>query len=208
MWDYIERMNWAEMCKQNHGYYAVKRVLMESYSKSIIDELDTFVRERVAELIRTVDQFDASHERRSGDYGGDDSHGDMMYHVIGLGMAKFDEIMADPSKLNGMDFTESFSYCFPHEGDYEKLKLEYHQEYALKCIDELVRIIRENEPSSDDLLVIKALIDKFMLVLAGDVEAVVKGYSFKKDYNKLDFESNDCCAMFSNGLYDLWKYMG
>lgn len=208
MWDYIERINWAEACKQDRGYYVVKRHLMESYSVEINSELEDFVRARVSELIKRVDQYDAENEARSGDYGGDDSHGDMMYHVIGLGKAKFDEIMADPSKLNGMDFTESFSYCFPFRSDYEKLTLKYHQDYALKCIDNLVRVMHENEPDSDDLLVIKDLLNVFMLVLAGDVKTVVAGYSFKKDYDKYEFESNDCSAMFANAIYDLWKYMG
>lgn len=209
MWNYIKRMNWATACKKRQGYYDVKNYLLHSYSKDIIDELEAFARERVSELIARVDKYDDENNARSGDYGGDDSHGDMMYHVIGLGEDKFNEIMADPSKLNGMDFTESFNYCFPYRDDYKAMKLEYHQDRARECLGELVRIVKENEPSADDLRIIGELIARFMSILAGDIKPAFEGYSYDKDYDRYyKFDSNDCSAMFSNYLNDCKRFMG
>jgi len=208
MWNYIKRMNWAEACKNHQGYYDVKRVLLFSHSKSVNDEIKAFARARVSELIARVDKYDDENDTRSGDYSGDDSHGDMMYHVIGLGEAKFNEIMADPSKLNGMDFTESFSYCFPYRDDYKAMKLEHHQTRARECVVELGRIMHENEPDLDDLMIINELLSRFVWILSGELDEAFKGYSYDKDYNRYyEFESNDQMAMFSNYLNDCKRFM-
>jgi len=48
--------------------------------------------------------------------GGDDSFSDLLNHIIGLGQAEYDAVMADPSlavkRYNEEAYTESFSYCF------------------------------------------------------------------------------------------------
>ena len=47
---------------------------------------------------------------------GDDGYSDLLAHIIGLGQAEYEAVMADPSlgreRAKRYDFEESFSYCF------------------------------------------------------------------------------------------------
>lgn len=65
------------------------------------------------DLYKVVDKY----ARKTKTYmGGDDSFSDLLNHIIGLGKAEYDAVMADPSlaakRYEEDAFTESFSYCF------------------------------------------------------------------------------------------------
>jgi hypothetical protein len=58
-------------------------------------------------------------------YGGD-SVGDCRHHIIGLGKAEYDKVMADQTvgdkRYADGDYTESFSYCTPYKSDWEDVE--------------------------------------------------------------------------------------
>lgn len=208
MWKYIEELNWALLSKKKRGYEEGKRYMLENFTAKRGKEISDFVNERFSELYKCIEKFEHANDTHCGSYGGDDSFGDMIHHVIGLGKDKFNEIMEDPSKLNGMDFVESFSYCMPYEEDYKMLSEDYHVERATQAVVELARMVTENAPSGQDVMVIKELMNRFLLIIAGDVHGAMEDYNYENDYNRYyEFEANDQCARFANYISDCYKYM-
>lgn len=61
---------------------------------------------------------------------GDDSYGDLLAHVVGLGRVEYEKALADPKLLKARcdsgAFTESFAYALPHAGDFAYLTLEHY----------------------------------------------------------------------------------
>ena len=62
--------------------------------------------------------------------GGDDSHSDLLYHIIGLGREQFYAHLNDYSLIekrgqsrydSAEGYKESFAYCMPYEDDWEKI---------------------------------------------------------------------------------------
>ncbi len=208
MWKDIEEINWAGRSIQYRGYTEGKMYMLENFTKTRCNTIRDFVSERFDDLYDCIQTFEHVNDTHCGDYGGDDSFGDMIHHVIGLGEAKFEEIMEDPSKLNGMDYTESFSYCLPYDDDFEMLNAECHLDRARKSIVELARIVAENKPSGDDVRIIKEIMDRFLIMLAGDFKEACKDFEFSDNYSSYyKFESNDCNAMFANYINDCKTYL-
>jgi len=208
MWKYIEEINWSELSKVKRGYELGKRYMLENFTQKRCKEIDAFVRERHNELYKRIEEFERANDTHCGDYGGDDSFGDMIHHVIGLGETKFNEIMEDPSKLNGMDFVESFSYVMPYDDDFLLMNPDAHTDRAMGAMVELVRILKDNKPSGDDVRTLKELMNRFMLMLAGDFKEACQDFDHNNDYNRYyNFESNDCHAMFANYISDCKKFM-
>lgn len=207
MWDYVEEINWALLSKKKRGYKAGKLYMLENFTAKRGKEISDFVNERFSELYKCIEKFERANDTHCGGYGGDDSFGDMIHHVIGLGEAKFNEIMEDPSKLNGMDFVESFSYCMPYKEDYKMLKEDYHVDRAKTAVVDLARIVTENAPSGQDVMVIKELMNRFLLMIAGDIHSALEDYNYDNDYSRYyQFEANDCHASFANYISDCYEY--
>jgi len=208
MWKYIEEINWSELSKRKRGYEDGKRYMLENFTQKRCNEISDFVHLRWRELYSCIEDYERANDTHCGEYGGDDSFGDMLHHVIGLGEEKFIEIMADPSKLNGMEYVESFSYCMPYDDDFELMGSDEHMERAQKAVSELARIVSQNKPSGDDVRTIKEMMNRFLSMLAGDFEEACR--DFDRDvYNRYyTFESNDCQAMFANYIGDCQKFMG
>lgn len=207
MWKYIEELNWKVLSKKKRGYEEGKLYMLENFTPKRGKEIDDFVRERHNELYKRIEEYERANDTHCGSYGGDDSFGDMIHHVIGLGEEKFNEIMEDPSQLNDMDYVESFSYCIPYEEDYKLLNVDCHVDRAKESVKELARIATENAPSGQDVMIIKELMNRFLLIMAGDVHSAMEDYDRENDYSRhYQFESNDCCAQFANYISDCYKY--
>lgn len=207
MWKYIEEINWSELSKKKRGYEEGKRYMLENFTLKRSKEINDFVNKCFSKLYKRIEEFEQANDTHCGSYGGDDSFGDMIHHIIGLGEATFNEMMEEPSKLNDIEFVESFSYCMPYEEDYKMLNEDYHVDRAKKAVVELARMVTENSPSGQDVMVIKELMDRFLLLIAGDVHAAMEDYDHDNDYSRLyQFEANDCNARFANYISDCDKY--
>lgn len=207
MWKYIEEINWAVLSKKKRGYEKGKRYMLENFTAKRGKEISDFVGERFSELYKRINEYEQANDCHCGMYGGDDSFGDMIHHVIGLGELNFNAIMKDPTLLNCLESVESFSYCMPYDEDYKMLSEDYHVNRAKEAVKELVRIATENKPSGQDVMVIKELMDRFLLLMAGDVQGAMEDYSHDNDYSRYyQFEANDCCAQFANYISDCHKY--
>ena len=206
MWKDIEEINWAERSKQRRGYEQAKRFILENFTPKRIKEIDEFISARHNDLYKRIEEYEREVGTRCGDYGGDDSFGDMINHAIGLGQEYFESVMADPTLLNDLDFVESFTYCIPYEDEYEILTDGYHQKRAVNALVELVRILQENRPSDNDKKIITDLIIRFANISNGDYKKALTGFSHKTYSKYYEFEANDCSAMFSNYLSDCKKF--
>jgi bisphosphoglycerate-independent phosphoglycerate mutase (AlkP superfamily) len=84
MWKYIEEINWALLSKKKRGYEEGKRYMLENFTAKRGKEISEFVNDRHFELYKRIEKFEHANDTHCGNYGGDDSFGDMIHHVIGL----------------------------------------------------------------------------------------------------------------------------
>lgn len=208
MWNFIKQINWAEVSKGKYDSETVKRTLMETFTEKTCKEIRAFVESRQGELYTRIEQYEKENDCRVGEYGGDDSFGDMISHVVGLGEDKFNEVMKDPSVLNGMAFVECFNYCLPYDGDYVLLSEDHHIDRAKLAIAALAEIVANDEPmGADSVRIVKDLMMRFMTILEGDSKAAVEDFD-KRLYSRFcNFDGNDHHAMFANYLSDVKRFL-
>ena len=118
-WTAVDQARWG----QDYGYDRIKDFFLERFSQ---EETEAF-RETFNDLKRALgDELSqwAKDEDKSFNLG-DDSWGDLLAHIIGLGKREYEATMRDPSRaLNRErrgDYKESFVYSIPYPGDYKKM---------------------------------------------------------------------------------------
>ena len=89
--------------------------------------------------------------------GGDDSHGDLICHIIGLGREQFYAHLNDYSLIeqrggapyNSPDgYLECFAYCIPHDSDYDKKNdFEYFKDFAGRAQADIDELLEETNPA-------------------------------------------------------------
>ena len=122
-WWIIEEAGWG---KFDFDYKRIKAYLM---GRMDFQTSETFMKaydKKYSDLERAVDRYlDNRDGQRRGHglpFSGDDSFGDMIAHVIGLGKDFYEQAVKDPSFIRNLDIKESFAYCLPYKQDYEKEK--------------------------------------------------------------------------------------
>jgi hypothetical protein len=120
MWALIEEINWKSRSRTRRGYEGGKQFLLDNFTKETCDALRDFAKKQKNALYVRVANYESDYGR-CGNYGGDDSYDDMLWHVVGLGEDVYNMIMDNPKLLDRIDFVESFSYCFPFEDDYNEV---------------------------------------------------------------------------------------
>jgi hypothetical protein len=108
--------------------------------------------------------------------GGGDSADDCRRHIIGLGRAEYDKVMAKPhlaeKRYKSGDYTESFAYVIPHSSDYEDLKPERFTEWAKGDLAELEPHVKPVAAIDRELGgKLARLAEILALVASGDLEA-------------------------------------
>ena len=204
MWNLIGALGWVE---SGHDYEGIENLLLQQ-DDDTVNSLREFIGERQNDLYERVDNYEAEHDGRCGNYGGDDSYGDMLAHVIGMGKLAFDTIMADPTRLNEIKFVENFFYAIPHDTAYarEERTIGFHQEQASNGLKELQRI-RAAAEDDTDLGIMMDLTRRFLELKAGNLGTACDGFigtdGRSEIYQRfMNWELNDRQAMFSNILYD------
>jgi hypothetical protein len=205
MWKDIEELNWAERSQERRGYGQARRYMLENFTKTRCEKIREFISIRYNELAARIEAYEQENDCRVGNYGGDDSFNDMVHHVIGLGETYFNKVMKHPELLNDLDFVESFSYCIPYDSDFEEVQPGHFEIKARECLYELARILKENDPSPEDVKIILGLVKRFCKMAAGEFEAACEGVN-EHTYNTFyRFDSNDRQALFANILSDCKK---
>jgi len=213
-WNIIAGMGWKEatLGKTYPDTSAMKREFMETYSEKIASDFSDWYSAKYRELYNAYDVAANESGERYGNYGGDDSFGDMLDHVMGLGEEYYCAVMADFSLLNKLEPIESFSYCIPHTSkhinDYDNMKPKKHKKYAEKALKAIVKNATEVQLTNDALVVMGETMNRLTLIMAGEFDKAVGDLDFKKDYDK--FYGYDGCengAQYANTLFDCKKYM-
>lgn len=213
-WGIIDNMGWAEatLGEGSVDTGAIKRGFMETYSEKVADEFNEWYRAKYHELYNAYEVAEKETGKRFGNYSGDDSFGDMLDHVIGLGQEYYNAVMADFSLLNNLEIVESFAYCIPYTGDslndYEDMKAKTHKKRARRALQAIVENATNGGISDDDLVIMGETMNRLTLVMAGKFDEAVGDLDKDKDYRRLyGYEGCDNGAQYVNTLFDAKKYM-
>jgi len=143
-WEWVEQMNWGtDFDHQKHQNQSVMQFSYEDmdkmhdvyreYRSLLAAEIDTEIRRLRAE----------NKENESGfPYSGDDSFGDMIAHVVGMGKDYYERALKDLDLVRKIVPEESFDYCFPFKDTFEQLKPQHYEERATKALENLERKIK------------------------------------------------------------------
>ena len=112
---------------------------------------------------------------RETDMGGGDSADDCRRHIVGLGKAEYDKVMAKPhlaeKRYKSGDYRESFAYCIPYDSDFEDLKPDRYVEWAARNVEELGEHVDAVRAADHELgIKILTLIEIHRLIEAGNIE--------------------------------------
>ena len=108
-------------CGRDHNYKRIKELFLERFTQREADEFRATFSDLKAKLEQKLDRWAEDNDKEFGL--GDDSWGDFLAHIIGMGKHEYDVVMRDPDRgyeraVNG-NFKESFSYGIPYKDDYE-----------------------------------------------------------------------------------------
>jgi hypothetical protein len=211
-WSIIEDMNWLKYSQERRGYNEMKIRFMRSYGYDMAKKVREFVDERQSTLMRMLDQLNKNGERY-GDFGGDDSFSDMTAHVVGLGEEYYLSVMENPKLLNKLNFVESFLYALPYNDDYDMLETEYHVNFAIESMKQVVENIAANISMKKDnpeaYIVAGDILRRLALVVAGDYTHAVEDLNFDRDYNKISAISTGAAnCLFDYKRYGTQTYLG
>lgn len=150
-WELVELAEWGK----DHDYERIKRLYLRTMSLTEADEFCGIFRSRRDELDNVIGPT------RNPAGGGDDSHSDLLAHIIGLGQAEYEKSLSDYAVIrkrgHAGDYKESFSYCIPYKGDYPKLNnLDYLIANGTK-IKEEVKAFRLMDTKGDLKPILKSL---------------------------------------------------
>jgi hypothetical protein len=158
-WKVIEGCDWAK----DFDFKRVKKFLISKYR----DDVDG------------LDKFREAYTKKRGKLGkvarnlklglGDDSYGDLLAHIIGLGQDEFDKCIDNPKlieiRARKNAFVESFAYSIPYASDFKCMELSYYKEQAQRIIDDLEGL---------DCKAAKDTIKLCGLLLEGDIEGFLR----------------------------------
>jgi len=212
-WNIITGMGWAKatLGEGSVDTSAMKREFMETYSEKIAAQFNEWYRCKYRELVNAYDAAEKESGKRYGNFGGDDSFGDMMDHIMGLGETYYCTVMADFSLLNKLEPVESFSYCIPYTSesmnDYDDMKPKTHKKQARRALKAAAKNATR-DISNDDLVILADTMKRLTLIIAGKFDDAVGDLDFKKDYGT--YYGYDGCengAQYANTMFDCKKYM-
>lgn len=96
----------------------------------------------------------------------EDSFGDLVAHIIGLGQAEYEAVLADPmlaqERASTGNYAESFSYALPFSTSFEKLDPAFYASWAARAIESFKRGLMDDrfEPVHPDMrLLVEILAD-------------------------------------------------
>lgn len=145
-WTIVESLNWNE----DKNYNKHKKRLLLKYDEKILEELQKMTQDKISILSKKLNSF----EKISGNIIGlgDDSFNDFCCEIVGRGekfynniIREVDEFMVSENKeisalkmAHNYDFTESFWYCIPHQGDQKLVNLNHYKEQYEKFYTEFM----------------------------------------------------------------------
>lgn len=132
-WELVTFVGWP--CDTDKA----KHRLMQKYTKEELDEAITISGIFAKQLYKLVEE---KIEAKGGSLGlGDDSFSDLMRHIVGLGKEEYEKHLKNVNLIQKRadkgDFEECFTYCFPHDRDWEMANPTTAKAYFTNWADEL-----------------------------------------------------------------------
>ena len=125
-------LNWDK----DSDYDKHKAYIMSKYTLEQAQELRDILGNQLNKLYGAVKDYELKHCTDL-DLGSDDGMSDRLNHAASLGADKIESFIKNPKLLEGIDYRESFSYCFPYDDDYKMLDLNYYKQYAKEIRENL-----------------------------------------------------------------------
>lgn len=126
-WEIVELVNWPNICNEYRPYYKARKNLIKVLTKEESKEFSNFSigfkKVLYTMLFNKVKCM------------GDDSYGDFIAHIIGMGQVEYEKCVNDNNyALNAYQNTyiENFFYCIPSDEDYT-LKETNYEEYIKRA---------------------------------------------------------------------------
>ena len=115
-WTAVDQAGWS----RDHNYKRIKELFLERFTQREADAFRATFQDLQHTLGDTLSQWAEDNDKEFGL--GDDSWGDFLAHIIGMGKHEYDVVMRDPDRgyeraVNG-SYKESFSYGIPYKDDY------------------------------------------------------------------------------------------
>ena len=207
LWAVIESVNWKET--KHLPSTTLKRRLTAKYSIAQINEAETLAQNAVSALLNNYtemlanEQIDVAVSRW-----GDDSLNDACWHVVGLGRAHYETVLADPRLLN--DGAESFAYVWPGRDDNMWIEPDVPavRKYACELMSSLVDA---TAPMAAELRgrLTAVYLENYREATAGLGDDVSPERGYNTDlYNSMYYwEGNPNCAEYANFLIDIYLWM-
>lgn len=111
-WTMIQEMGWGT---ETTDYDALSEKFFEKWGKLKMQQLESFVSDRVYDLAKAVTQYEEKNNCPL-QVGSDDGFSDLRYHVVGLGKKEFEKNLKNPKLLQKREskgeYKESFHYAF------------------------------------------------------------------------------------------------
>ena len=205
-WEILESVNWEQECKTVNSA-TLKIRLMKRYSQEEILEAGKFQSKMSNVLYQKINEYENDNETL-GNYGGDDSFGDLLDHIVGCGQGRYNEIMEDPKLAGSVDYVENFAYVIPYfTADWYNLVPEYWIAKAEGCELDLMDYEDPSEEVVELLERFRHVTKKdFVQATAGFQSDSLKGYNTELYDRYYQFEGNEHMAKFSNILTDILRW--
>lgn len=221
-WEILESINWPVVCQSDRriNTAALQRKLIAEYSQPSIIGACRFARQLHDDLVAAYDAYCKASHARPGSYGGDDSFGDMMWHVIGAGENWYNNVLENFTLLNDLHYREGFQYVMMDDRkDFEEFEWYYHQNRVEQAYGKIMFMrINDGKRSKSDLAIMSELKARLEMILIGmesgefsivldqvrDMESHNRNGSYNKFY---DGWSHNESAFFSNVLSDILSNM-
>lgn len=220
-WEILESINWAQECQSPRiTSSALQRKLIAEYRQHEIIAACKYAEELRESLEEAYYSYRELYNKTPGQFGGDDSFGDMLWHVIGMGRDYYNRVLMDFSILNDLDSREGFQYVMMRSyNDFEEFEWHYHKNRIEQAYGKIMMMeLTEGKVSTQDLAVrheLKARLEMILIAMEKDNHLAVlnqvrdmdpknKSGSYLKFYDGWDHNE---MAFYSNVLSDLLRNM-
>jgi hypothetical protein len=105
-WEVLEAHKWDEL----HDYKNQPRKVIDAFGEELWRKAWEYADDLFSLLYKDVNEYE-KFAGRCGQYGGDDSFGDMLWHAIGKGKDYYHKVLENPKLLDDLNYTECFAYC-------------------------------------------------------------------------------------------------
>ena len=205
-WELVSQVNWAS----DHNYTRIKVELMKNLTPEAQEEYSNLFTKIRGRLGSKIDKYCEDNETST--HCSDDSFSDLLSHIVGLGKAEFDKVMADPElgvqRGQKGKYRESFSFSVPYQSDREYTSKDKYTSKAkefleTEAIAEFLSLpeAKQNALSVLNDIDVKASVSRLVAAL----QEVASGNFKSMDSSEYTSQAVGYTQLSSSELYQAWS---